>query len=54
MYSLAEALVLTAAGLVVAIPAVIAFNHFNKKSRMVLSSAAALKDQYVAAILSKK
>lgn len=54
MYSLAEALVLTAAGLVVAIPAVIAFNHFNKKSRMVLSGAAALKDQYVAAILSKK
>jgi len=48
MYSLAEALVLTAAGLVVAIPAVIAFNYFSKKSKMILSEVQKLKDLYLA------
>ncbi len=33
MFALAEALILTAVGLFVAIPAVIAFNYFNKKIR---------------------
>ena len=33
MFSLAEALILTAMGLGVAIPAVIAFNHFNGQNR---------------------
>lgn len=33
MFALAEALILTAIGLFVAIPAVIAFNFFNKKGR---------------------
>jgi biopolymer transport protein ExbB/TolQ len=31
MYALAEALILTAVGLLVAIPSVISFNHFNQK-----------------------
>jgi len=48
MYSLAEALVLTAAGLVVAIPAVVAFNYFSKKSKMILSEVQKLKDLYLA------
>ncbi|MDA8793814.1 MotA/TolQ/ExbB proton channel family protein [Bacteriovoracaceae bacterium] len=34
MFALAEALILTAVGLFVAIPAVIAFNYFNKKIKI--------------------
>ena len=34
MYALAEALILTAVGLVVAIPSVICFNHFSKSLRL--------------------
>lgn len=48
MYSLAEALILTAVGLLVAIPSVIAFNYFNGKSRAVLQEAGRLKDTYLA------
>lgn len=47
MYSLAEALILTAVGLVVAIPAVIAFNYFSRKSKFVLNELVALKDLYL-------
>jgi biopolymer transport protein ExbB/TolQ len=36
MMSLAEALILTAAGLFVAIPATVSFNIFSKKSKMLL------------------
>lgn len=48
MFSLAEALILTAVGLVVAIPAVIAFNFFNRKVKLILSEGQSLKDLYVA------
>jgi biopolymer transport protein ExbB len=48
MFSLAEALILTAVGLVVAIPAVIAFNYFNRKVKSVLSLGESLKDLYIA------
>ena len=49
MFSLAEALILTAAGLIVAIPAVIAFNYFARKTRTILNEATILKDWYLAA-----
>jgi len=39
---ISEALVATAVGLLVAIPAVIAFNYFNKKVKGVLTNANAL------------
>jgi biopolymer transport protein ExbB len=48
MFSLAEALVLTAAGLVVAIPAVVAYNYFGRKAKYVLTEAQSLKDLYLA------
>ena len=48
MFSLAEALILTAVGLIVAIPAVVAFNYFNRKSRMIIAEASSLKDLYIA------
>ncbi len=48
MFSLAEALILTAVGLVVAIPAVIGFNFFNRKVKLVLSEAETLKDLFIA------
>lgn len=48
MFSLAEALILTAVGLIVAIPAVIAFNYFNRKVKLILSEAQSLKDLYIA------
>ncbi|HXH32615.1 MAG TPA: MotA/TolQ/ExbB proton channel family protein [Bacteriovoracaceae bacterium] len=48
MFSLAEALILTALGLIVAIPAVVAYNYFNRRSRLIISEAASLKDLYVA------
>lgn len=38
MYALAEALILTAVGLVVAIPAVIAFNHYKRKSSQLITT----------------
>jgi biopolymer transport protein ExbB len=48
MFSLAEALILTAVGLIVAIPAVIAFNYYNRKVKLVLSQGERLKDLYIA------
>jgi biopolymer transport protein ExbB len=48
MFSLAEALILTALGLIVAIPAVISFNYFNRKVKNILSEGQSLKDLYIA------
>lgn len=48
MFSLAEALILTAAGLLVAIPAVVAFNYYSRKMRSALSEASSLKDLLIA------
>jgi biopolymer transport protein ExbB/TolQ len=48
MFSLAEALILTAVGLVVAIPAVVAYNYFGKKVKSILAEASSLKDLYIA------
>jgi biopolymer transport protein ExbB len=48
MFSLAEALILTAVGLVVAIPAVVAYNYFGRKVKLVLAEAQGLKDLYIA------
>jgi biopolymer transport protein ExbB/TolQ len=48
MLSLAEALILTAVGLIVAIPAVIGFNYFSRKARSVMSDLSAIKDLYIA------
>jgi len=48
MFSLAEALILTAVGLIVAIPAVISFNYFNRKAKLVLSEGESLKDLLIA------
>lgn len=48
MFSLAEALILTAVGLIVAIPAVVAYNYFGKKVKSILSEAQGLKDLYLA------
>lgn len=53
MYALAEALILTAVGLAVAIPAVIAFNIFTKKLNAILKDCEILKDQYIAYLLGK-
>ncbi len=44
MYALAEALILTAVGLFVAIPAVIAFNIFNKKIKYLQTQAQNLRN----------
>jgi biopolymer transport protein ExbB/TolQ len=46
MFSLAEALVLTAVGLIVAIPAVIAFNYFGRKVKGLTEQLVTLKDTY--------
>lgn len=48
MYSLAEALTLTAVGLAVAIPAVIAFNFFSRKLLGLFREAEALRDALIA------
>ena len=48
MLSLAEALILTAVGLIVAIPAVVGFNYFSRKARSVMSDLSAIKDLYIA------
>lgn len=48
MLSLAEALILTAVGLVVAIPAVMAFNYFSRRTKGILNELTALKDLYLA------
>jgi biopolymer transport protein ExbB/TolQ len=48
MLSLAEALILTAVGLIVAIPAVIGFNYFSRKARRVMNDFSSIKDLYIA------
>jgi biopolymer transport protein ExbB/TolQ len=48
MLSLAEALILTAVGLIVAIPAVIGFNYFSRKARVVMTDFLVIKDLYIA------
>lgn len=48
MFALAEALVLTAVGLFVAIPAVIAFNIFTKKIRTFFDEVASEVDDFLA------
>ncbi|MGE0633933.1 MAG: MotA/TolQ/ExbB proton channel family protein [Pseudobdellovibrionaceae bacterium] len=48
MYALAEALILTAVGLAVAIPSVIANNYFNRRLLSVLRDCDALKDLSIA------
>ena len=48
MFSLAEALILTAVGLIVAIPAVVSYNYFNRQAKLVLTEAQSLKDLYIA------
>jgi biopolymer transport protein TolQ len=48
MSGIAQALVATAVGLIVAIPAVIAYNHFQRKVRMSLQSLEAVRDLCVA------
>lgn len=48
MYSLAEALVLTAVGLFVAIPAVISFNIFSRKLKSLMVDGESLKEYFLA------
>lgn len=48
MFALAEALILTAVGLFVAIPAVIAFNHFSKKIKIYFDQVNSQMDLYMA------
>ena len=47
MFVLAEALILTAAGLAVAIPAVIAFNIFNRKVKTIWTQFERIKNFYI-------
>lgn len=54
MAGIAHALVSTAIGLAVAIPAVVAFNHFQKKVGLVLSNIDAARDLCLAYIKSRK
>lgn len=49
MFLLAEALILTAVGLAVAIPSVIAFNFFQRKVRQHLAALRAMRNDYVQA-----
>ncbi|MFN7825043.1 MAG: MotA/TolQ/ExbB proton channel family protein [Pseudobdellovibrionaceae bacterium] len=53
MSGVSQALYATAVGLLVAIPAVVAFNLFSKKVKDSLQQAESLKDLYVAQFLSK-
>jgi len=48
MFALAEALILTAVGLFVAIPAVIAFNYYSKKIRSFFDQVNSEMDEYIA------
>ena len=48
MFALAEALILTAVGLFVAIPAVIAFNVYSKKSKLIISDLQSRLDEFIA------
>lgn len=48
MYSLAEALILTAMGLAVAIPAVVAFNYYSRRLISLFREGEALRDALIA------
>jgi biopolymer transport protein ExbB/TolQ len=48
MFALAEALILTAVGLFVAIPAVISFNVFSKRSKLLISDLQSRLDEFIA------
>ena len=48
MFALAEALILTAVGLFVAIPAVIAFNIFNKRIKVIINDLQTRLDEFQA------
>jgi biopolymer transport protein ExbB/TolQ len=48
MFALAEALILTAVGLFVAIPAVISFNLFSKKSKHLIGDLQSRLDEFIA------
>lgn len=47
MASIAQALIATAMGLFVAIPAVIAYNYFNQRLKVMLGSSESLKNLYL-------
>ena len=47
MVGISEALIATAVGLFVAIPAVVAFNMFSRKLRVLLVNSEAIKDLYL-------
>ena len=47
MFALAEALLLTAVGLLVAIPAVVAFNYFSRQAKAVIGHLHQSKDSYL-------
>ncbi len=50
MFGLAEALLTTAIGIFVAVPAAIAYNHFSGRLRTAVLEANSLKDLYVAKV----
>jgi biopolymer transport protein ExbB/biopolymer transport protein TolQ len=54
MSGISEALIATAIGILVAIPAVIAFNIFQKKSNDIEENSAALANQVLAVMKSTK
>lgn len=54
MYALAEALTLTAVGLAVAIPAVVAFNYFGRKLSALQRECEAIRDLMIAHLSSEK
>jgi len=51
MFGLAEALVTTAIGIFVAVPAAIAYNHFAQKLRNATLEATSIKDLYVSRVM---
>lgn len=53
MYSLAEALILTAVGLGVAIPAVVAFNYYSRKVQEFLREADSIKEALIGQFLGR-
>jgi biopolymer transport protein ExbB len=53
MYALAEALIMTAVGLAVAIPAVVAFNYFSRRLMGILRECESIKDLLMAYFTEK-
>ena len=54
MVGISEALFATAVGLFVAIPAVVAYNVFSRKIKVLISECEALRDQYLAQTIAQK